>query len=119
MVTQVLLLVSVLLNVVLLLVHWRRTGSVEVKHMHTWTPWTEFHKMEPPPFTYNGKVLFRRVRYCSTCGREQEQEVGEHGCEAVSLHGKHCGHMQEYTAIFDPLYDLKQIDKELKDMEGM
>jgi len=110
----VMLAVSLLLNARLLF-HPRRPAE----HMHTWTPWTEFHKMEPPPFTYNGKVLFRRVRYCTTCGREQEQEVGEHGCEAVSLHGKHCTHMQDYTEIFDPLYDLKQIDKELKDMEGM
>jgi hypothetical protein len=113
-----LLTVSLLLNVVFFTMVFRRTGPAEVDHMHTWTPWTDFARMEPPLWSGSGSVYFRRVRYCTACGQEQMQDVGRHACAAISR-GKSCPHTEDYTAIFDPLYDLKQIDKELKDLEGM
>jgi hypothetical protein len=117
MLLQILLLLSLALNVALMLAFRRRTPVRG--HEHTWTSWTDFRTLEPPPFTYGVKVIFRRVRYCSACGEEQKQEVGEHPCEAVSIKGKRCPHFQDYTEIFDPLYELKQIDREIKRLEGL
>jgi len=108
---------SVMLNAVLIvtLIKQRRASKTPT-HTHTWTPWSDFIRVSAPKYSYNAPVYFRRVRYCADCSREEQQKVGYHQCAQVS-DGKACGHQALYTAIFDPMYELRQINKDLEELQ--
>jgi hypothetical protein len=105
---------SVMLNAVLIatLIKSKRTH----KHVHEWTPWSEWRKLRS---TYSFRqVYFQRVRYCTECAQENKQIVGEHECDTRDRYNTlSCAHQEVYTAIFDPLYELRQINKDLEELQ--
>jgi hypothetical protein len=106
--------ISVLLNVYLLAA--RARDRRRNAHVHTWTPWSEWRTMRQVGDVY--QAFFRRVRYCTECAREESQEVGNHDCRARDKYNTlSCPHRDVFTEIFDPLYELRQINKDLEELQ--
>jgi hypothetical protein len=118
MLTTVLLALSAALNAMLLLAMAR--ARKVTAHVHTWTPWSDWRTLEGE--LSRRLVIFLRVRYCDTCAMEQRQEVGKHYCGdldnfTIPSKNRHCSHRELYTGIFDPMYELKQINKDLEELQ--
>lgn len=108
------LALSVGLNAVLLgnAAKRRRDG----RHVHTWTPWSEWRNLRVQGAFRTS--YFRRVRYCVDCAQEERQNVGEHECGTRDKYGSlACSHLELYTAVFDPLYEFRQINKDLEELQ--
>lgn len=106
---------SVLLNAWLLGMRWRDKRAA--RHVHDWTPWTEWRQLDK--YEYGAyRVWFQRRRYCSECAVEEKQEVGSHKCEELSDWKKSvCPHTEMFTGVFDPMYEIRQINKDLKELQ--
>ena len=86
------------------------------QHVHTWTPWSEWASLRMRLQIH--QVHFRRVRYCAVCAQEESQNVGEHECRSRNKYGElSCTHLEKYTAVFDPMYELKQLNKDLEELQ--
>jgi hypothetical protein len=115
--TVIALAASVGLNAVLLLnaAKARKRSA----HVHKWTPWSDWRTLEGE--RSRTLVTFLRVRYCDTCALEEKQHVGQHYCDNLSLivpsKERHCTHRALYTEIFDPMYELRQVNKDLEELQ--
>jgi hypothetical protein len=64
------------------------------------------------------RAYFQRVRYCTVCAKEEVQNVGDHECRARDRYNVLvCSHRELYTEIFDPMYELRQINKDLEELQ--
>lgn len=112
--TAIAFAVSVALNAVLLLNAAKRRR--DTRHVHTWTPWSDWRNLRLQGSTYT--AFFQRVRYCTVCAQEGVQNVGEHSCSTRDRYNTlSCTHRELYTEIFDPMYEIRQINKELEELE--
>lgn len=85
-------------------------------HTHSWTPWSEWRTMRQLGDVY--QAYFRRVRYCTVCAKEEAQEVGHHDCRKRDKYNVvTCPHRDVFTEIFDPMYELRQINKDLEELQ--
>lgn len=112
--TFIWLVLSVMLNAVLIVTLIRqRRGR---RHTHTWTPWSEWASLRVTHQIW--QVYFRRVRYCTVCAQEEMQNVGNHECRSRNKYGElSCTHRERFTAIFDPMYEFKQLNKDLEELQ--
>jgi hypothetical protein len=90
------------------------------RHVHEWTPWSDWRTLEGEDS--RSLVTFLRVRYCAGCAQEERQEVGRHYCGDLNNFNvvaskRHCTHVALYTEIFDPMYELRQINKDLEELQ--
>ena len=105
---------SVMLNAWLLGLLWRE--KLQRRHVHTWTPWSEWASLRVTHQIW--QVYFRRVRYCAVCAQEEAQSIGEHECRSRNKYGElSCTHREKFTAIFDPMYEFKQLNKDLEELQ--
>lgn len=110
----IMLALSVGLNAVLLGRAAKRRR--DTRHVHTWTPWSDWRNLRLQGSTYT--AFFQRVRYCVGCAQEEQQNVGEHSCSTRDRYNTlSCTHRELYTAIFDPLYEFRQLSKDLEELE--
>jgi hypothetical protein len=107
------LMLSVLLNAYLVgrLLREKRRHA----HKHTWTPWTDWRELSRYTSAGVDRVWFQRRRYCSACASEERQNVGEHTCKR--LWKSECPHREVFVGVFDPMYELKQINKDLEEFQ--
>lgn len=77
------------------------------RHIHEWSPWTEwvgFHD------TTEQDTWWKRERRCRTCGRVEYDRAGRHTCFASA---EHCPHRDNLAVTFDEDYAIQKMKWDL------
>lgn len=76
------------------------------RHVHLWSPWTDWTAIRT---TSRSATRWDRVRRCRTCGDTQTESAGEHTCiDPV----ERCPHYKTLAVTFDEDWVIRKMERD-------